>query len=102
MEEFKTLKDKLEEQQFRLRRMLGNTAAPGPVIDQTKNILYNNFDAIVQAVTYAVKAEEEIAILEQELRDAESDIDERDQTIKNLKAAKATGKKKATSEETDG
>ena len=93
--EIKGLYDQLSEHQFHLRRALANTVAHTPHIEQAKNILYNNFDNIVDALKYAVEAEEKIKILELELNDAERELDEKDQQIKELTNKKTTSKKKA-------
>jgi len=86
--EIKGLYEKISEQNFTLKRVLGNSAAPGAIIEQTKNILYNNIDAIEEALKYAVDAEKNIQVLEVELQNAEDELDALS------KAKKATGKKK--------
>lgn len=87
---FKELSELISEQVFTLKRVLGNSAAPGRVIDQTKNILYNHVEEIEAALKYASEAEKKISILEVELGDAERELDELN------KAGKKTAKKKAT------
>ena len=87
--EIKGLYEKISNQNFTLKRVIGNSAAPGAVIEQTKNVLYNNIDAIEEALKYAADAEGQIRVLEQELDDAEREIDELTKAGK-----KATGKKK--------
>lgn len=87
--DIKGLHAKISEQNFRLNRVLENSAAPGGAIEQTKNILYNNRDEIEQALKYAADAENTIRVLEQELSDAERELDELTKAPK-----KATGKKK--------
>lgn len=99
--EIKGLYDKLSEQQFNLRRALANTMAHTPHIDQAKNILYNNFDNIVDALKYAVEAEQKIQVLEVELNDAERELDEKDQQIKELSSKKTTSKKKAFGQDSE-
>lgn len=86
--EIKGLYEKISEQNFTLKRVLGNSAAPGAIIEQTKNILYNNIDAIEEVLKYAVDAEKNIQVLEVELQNAEDELDALS------KAKKATGKKK--------
>lgn len=86
--EIKGLYEKISEQNFTLKRVLGNSSAPGATIEQTKNILYNNIDAIEEALKYAVEAEKNIQVLEVELQNAEDELDALS------KAKKATGKKK--------
>lgn len=87
----KVLYEKISEQNFRLKRVLGNTSAPGGMIEQTKNVLYNNIDAIEEALKYASDAEKQIKVLELELSDAERELDE----MKNKTIPK---RKKATTE----
>lgn len=86
----KVLYEKISEQNFRLKRVLGNTSAPGGMIEQTKNVLYNNIDAIEEALKYASDAEKQIKVLELELSDAERELDEmKNKTISKRKKATA-------------
>ena len=87
----KVLYEKISEQNFRLKRVLGNTSAPGGMIEQTKNVLYNNIDAIEEELKYASDAEKQSKVLELELSDAERELDE----MKNKTIPK---RKKATTE----
>ena len=87
----KVLYEKISEQNFRLKRVLGNTSAPGGMIEQTKNVLYTNIDALEEALKYASDAEKQIKVLELELSDAERELDE----MKNKTIPK---RKKATTE----
>ena len=89
--DIKALYEKISEQNFRLKRVLGNSSAPGGVIEQTKNILYNNTNDIEEALKYAVDAEKKIKVLELELSDAERELDELEKQSK-----KTTSKKKPT------
>ncbi len=91
--EFKELYEKVRSQNFKMKRALGNTAAPGAMIEQTKNILYNNIDEIEAALKYAAEAASTIQVLELELNDAERELDE----IKKP-AAKTSRKKTASAE----
>lgn len=99
--DIKALYQKISEQNFRLRRVLGNTNAPGAAIEQTKNVLYNNAAAIEEALAYAADAEKKIQILEVELDDAERELDEKDKLIKELSEKKTT-KSKKTAEPVNG
>ena len=92
--DIKELYIKISDQNFRRKRVIANTAAPGAVIEQTKNILYNNVDAIEEALKFAAEAEQKIAVLETELNDAERELKEQDERIKELTATKTTSKKK--------
>ena len=89
--ELKELYEKIRSQNFNLRRGLANSVNHTPFIEQTKNVLYNNTDAIEEALKFAVDAENKIKILEVELNDAEAEIDEL--TAKTKTTAK--NKKKA-------
>lgn len=91
--DIKGLYEKLRDAQFNMNKAISNTMNHGPHYEQMKNILLNNLDGIVEALKYAVDAEQKIQILEIELNDAEAEIDE-------LTANKTTAKnkKKATAE----
>ena len=97
----KELSEKINEQAFNLKRGLANTVNPGPFIEQTKNVLYNNLDAIKEALAFAADAEQQLKVLELELNDAERELDEKDQQIKELTAEKTTPKKKKAAETAD-
>lgn len=92
--DIKNLYTKISEQRFRLRRVIANTVNHGPVIEQTKNMLYNNIAEIEEALEYAAKAEDQIKLLELELSDAERELDEL--------AKKTTRKPKKEAEHVDG
>lgn len=93
--DIKALYEKLSGQQFNLRRAIANTVNHTPHIEQTKNVLYNNFDEIVDALKYATDSEQKMKVLELELSDAERELDEKDAQIKELSGKKTTSKKKA-------
>jgi len=99
--DIKGLYQKISEQNFRLKRVLGNTNAPGATIEQTKNVLYNNAAAIEEALAYAADAEKKMHVLEVELADAERELDEKDKLIKELSGKKTT-KSKKTAEPVNG
>lgn len=84
---YQELYEKIRDLAFSTRRALGNTAVPGPHIERAKNVLYNNMDAIEQALKFAAEAKKDIDLLEVELADAEREIDE-------LKKPKTTQKTK--------
>ena len=89
--EIKELYEKIRSQNFNMRKGMANSVNHTQFIEQTKNVLFNNTDAIEEALKYAVEAEQQIRLLEVELNDAEAEIDE-------LTAKKTTQKtkKKAT------
>ena len=82
--------EKIRDIAFVTRRAIGNTAAPGGHIERAKNVLYNNMDAIEDALRFAASAAKQIEILEVELADAERDIDELTKKTTQKKKAKAT------------
>jgi len=92
--DIKGLYEKLSEQQFNMRRGIANSVNHAQFYDQTKNILLNNFDDIVEALKFATEAEAKMKVLELELNDAERELDEKDAQIKELTAGKATTSKK--------
>lgn len=58
-----------------------------------KNLLVNNAEQIMEALSLAAEAEEKIALLEQELDDADKELDEKEAEIQSLKGGKkASGK----------
>lgn len=88
--DIKALSEKLSEHQFEHNAALNNGARISEQTAITKNILYNNFDAIVEALKYAADVEGKIKLLELELNDAERELDEKDKRIRELSAAKKT------------
>ena len=93
--DIKGLYEKLSEQHFNMRRGIANSVNHAAYYEQSKNILLNNFDAIVEALRFAADAESKVKVLELELSDAERELDEKDAQIKELTEAKTTtGKKK--------
>jgi len=92
--ELKELYEKIRSQNFNMRKGISNSVNHTPFIEQTKNVLFNNTDAIEEALKYAVEAEQKIQILEVELNDAEAEIDEltaKKTTAKNKKKAADAG-----------
>lgn len=75
---------------FATRRAIGNTAAHGGYIERAKNVLYNNMDAIEDALRYAASAAKQMEIMEVELADAEREIDELTKKTTQKKKTKAT------------
>lgn len=73
---YKELYEKIRDMAFTTRKGLANSAARGRLIEQAKNILYNNMDAIEGALAFAAEAVKQIQVLELELADAERELDE--------------------------
>ena len=73
---YKETYEKIREMAFTTRKGLANSAVRSRLIDQAKNILYNNLDDIEAALKFASEAEKQIQILELELKDAERELDE--------------------------
>jgi len=72
----KELYEKVRDNAFDMRRCMSNTTNHAPYIERMKNILFNNLDAIENALKYAADAEKQIKVLELELADAERELDE--------------------------
>jgi len=89
--ERKELYEKIRSSSFGMRKGMSNTTNHAPLVEQMKNILYNNLADIEEALKFAAEAEEQIKVLELELADAERELDEalKKTTQKNKKPAKA-------------
>lgn len=74
--EIKELREKLSEQAFKLKKARANGTTVMQETERMKNLLVNNCDAIVEALTRVEKLEQEIAVLNMELDDAERELDE--------------------------
>lgn len=85
---YKELYEKIRDMAFTVRNGINNTSTPLRFVEQAKNILYNNMDAIEGALKFAAEAGQKIQVLELELDDAERELDEL--------TKKTTQKKKAT------
>ena len=94
--EIKELREKLSEQAFKLKKARANGTMVMQETERMKNLLVNNCDAIVEALTRVEKLEQEIAVLNMELDDAERELDE---AKKDASAKKTTAKKKEVSAE---
>lgn len=92
--DIKALSTKISDYAFSFRKAMANGVMVNRQIESAKNVLYNNFDAIEEALKYAADAEEKIKVLELELNDAEREIDELEKKLKALEPKKTTGKKK--------
>ena len=95
---------KVLDQNFALRRARDNGVSQGPIVEQTKNILLNNIDAIEEALKVACDSAAKIALLELELDDAEKELDDRDARIKELteQLGNTTGKKTTAKKKPSG
>ena len=84
--EINELKTKLEDAKF----SLDSARSKGVMItarqESMKNILYNNADAIIEALKFAADAEKQVKVLELEIDDADAELDEKDALIRELKA----------------
>lgn len=96
--DIKELREKLSEQAFKLKKARANGTMVMQETERMKNLLVNNCDAIVEALMRVEKLEQEIAVLNMELDDAERELDE---AKKNASAKKTTAKKKEASPEAD-
>ena len=94
--EIKELREKLSEQAFKLKKARANGTMVMQETERMKNLLVNNCDAIVEALTRVEKLEQEVAVLNMELDDAERELDE---AKKDASAKKTTAKKKEVSAE---
>ena len=91
--EIQKLYEKLNDQKFRHDMALANTTYHAPHVDQAKNVLYNNFGEIVEALKYAAEAEKQISVLEVEISAADAELKQKDDEIAELKKQKGKGKK---------
>lgn len=94
--EIKELREKLSEQAFKLKKARANGTMVMQETERMKNLLVNNCDAIVEALTRVEKLEQEVAVLNMELDDAERELDE---AKKDTPVKKTTVKKKEVSAE---
>lgn len=94
--EIKELREKLSEQAFKLKKARANGTMVMQETERMKNLLVNNCDAIIDVLTRVEKLEQEIAVLNMELDDAERELDE---AKKDASAKKTTAKKKEVSAE---
>lgn len=96
----KELKAKLEEQAFALKKAQSVGMMVNQETDRMRNLLVNNTDEIMEALAFAVEAEEKIERLTVEVASADEELDEKDDEIKQLreeletlKAGKLKGKR---------
>ena len=96
--EIKEMREKVSEQAFKLKKARANGTMVMQETERMKNLLVNNRDAIIDALTRVEKLEQEVAVLNMELDDAERELDE---AKKYTSAKKTTAKKKEVSPEAD-
>lgn len=94
--EIKELREKLSEQAFKLKKARANGTMVMQETERMKNLLVNNCDAIIDVLTRVEKLEQEVAVLNMELDDAERELDE---AKKDTSVKKTTAKKKEASPE---
>lgn len=94
--EIKELSTKLSEQAFKLKKARANGTMVMQETERMKNLLVNNCDAIIDVLTRVEKLEQEVAVLNMELDDAERELDE---AKKDASTKKTTAKKKEVSAE---
>lgn len=86
--ETKELIEKLNEQEFKLKKARANGVMVMQETERMKNLLVNNCDAIIDVLTRAEKLEQEVAVLNMELDDAERELDEAKKGAEVKKTAK--------------
>jgi len=91
--DIRELKDRITSQAFTLKKAKTRGMMVTQETDRMRNILMNSLDEIVEALEYAVNAEERMQRLVVEVESADEELAEKDKEIAELKAAKAKGKK---------
>lgn len=93
----KELKEKISEQQFKLKKAKTSGMMVAQETDRLRNILVNSLDDILEALDMAISAEDRIECLTVEIESADAELQEKDDEIKALKAEleKPNGKKVA-------
>ena len=81
------LRDKIAAQAFTMRKAQSRGTMVSQETERMKNILMNNLDEIIEALNVAADAEEKIARLTVEIMSADEELQEKDDEIKELKAA---------------
>lgn len=84
--EIQQLASKLSDAQFELKVAIAHGAKINQAKESLRNVLQNNIDEILKALDFAAKAEQQIKVLEVEIANADSELDEKDDEIANLKA----------------
>lgn len=97
------LRKKIDGQVFQYKHAVSNGIMVNRVLEQTKNVLFNNMDEIAEALKLAEDAEKRIAELQANVDFAEAELRDMDDEIKKLRNAAASkpaakGKVKAKEE----
>ena len=79
------LKSKITEQQFRLKGAQSRGMMVAQETERMRNLLVNNLDDIVVALSKAVDAEKQIEVLNVEIESADAELQEKDEEIRALK-----------------
>lgn len=74
--EIKELKEKLEEQAFKLNKAKANGMMVAQETERMRNLLVNSYDEIINGLERADRLEREVSVLNMELADAERELDE--------------------------
>lgn len=85
----KELKEKISEQQFKLKKAKTSGMMVAQETDRLRNILVNSLDDILEALDMAISAEDRIECLTVEIESADAELQEKDDEIKALKEAVA-------------
>lgn len=98
------LKSKITEQQFRLKGAQSRGMMVAQETERMRNLLVNNLDDIVVALSKAVDAEKQIEVLNVEIESADAELQEKDEEIRALKEeleARPAAKVKAAAKRKD-
>ena len=92
--EIQQLASRLSDAKFELELAHSHGAMVSRKKESLRNVLENNLDEILKALEFAAEADKKIQALEAEVVDADSELDEKDDEIRQLKEQLA-GKKPA-------
>lgn len=90
----KELKQKIEEQAFTLNRAKTRGMMVSQETERMRNLLMNNLDGIIDALTFGADAEQRIERLTVEIESADAELQEKDDEIAELKQALEQSEKK--------
>lgn len=85
----KEVREKIEEQAFRLKKASTNRIMVANETERMKNVLYNNVSEIIEILKFAESANEKIDRLYIEVENADAELQDKDDEIKALKEAAA-------------
>lgn len=80
------LRDKIAAQAFALEKAKKRGMMVSQETERMKNVLMNNMDAIIDALTFAAEADKKVTLLATEVDDADAELREKDDEIAALKA----------------